>query len=62
MMFIFIVIALPRMGITFKAVETFYRRYYFRPRYIWKSIKKMATSREEAKRLQAKARAAFVDL
>jgi hypothetical protein len=35
----------------FKAVETFYRRYYFRPRYIWKSIKKMATSREEAKRL-----------
>ena len=35
----------------FKAVETFYRRYYFRPRYIWKSIKKMAASREEAKRL-----------
>lgn len=35
----------------FKAVETFYRRYYFRPRYIWKAVKKMATSREEAKRL-----------
>jgi hopanoid biosynthesis associated radical SAM protein HpnJ len=35
----------------FKAVETFYRRYYFSRRYIWKSIKKMATSREEAKRL-----------
>jgi radical SAM superfamily enzyme YgiQ (UPF0313 family) len=35
----------------FKAVESFYRRYYFRPRYIWKSIKKMASSREEAKRL-----------
>jgi radical SAM superfamily enzyme YgiQ (UPF0313 family) len=35
----------------FKAVETFYRRYYFRPRYIWKSIRKMTTSREEAKRL-----------
>ena len=35
----------------FKAVETFYRRYYFTPRYIWKSVKKMATSREEAKRL-----------
>ncbi len=35
----------------FKAVETFYRRYYFRPRYIWKSVKKMAGSREEAKRL-----------
>jgi hopanoid biosynthesis associated radical SAM protein HpnJ len=35
----------------FKAVETFYRRYYFTPRYIWKSVKKMATSREEAVRL-----------
>jgi len=35
----------------FKAVETFYRRYYFRPRYIWKSIRKMATSRTEARRL-----------
>jgi radical SAM superfamily enzyme YgiQ (UPF0313 family) len=35
----------------FKSVESFYRRYYFRPKYIWKSIKKMATSREEAKRL-----------
>ena len=35
----------------FKAVESFYRRYYFRPKYIWKSIKKMASSREEAKRL-----------
>src|SRR6266478_9114988 len=35
----------------FKAVETFYRRYYFTPRYIWKSVKKMAGSREEAKRL-----------
>jgi hopanoid biosynthesis associated radical SAM protein HpnJ len=35
----------------FKAVETFYRRYYFSRRYIWKSIKKMASDREEAKRL-----------
>jgi hopanoid biosynthesis associated radical SAM protein HpnJ len=35
----------------FKAVETFYRRYYFRPRYIWKSLKKMASSPEEARRL-----------
>src|SRR6185369_15401546 len=35
----------------FKAVESFYRRYYFRPKYIWKSLKKMASSREEAKRL-----------
>ena len=35
----------------FRAVETFYRRYYFSRRYIWKSIKKMASDREEAKRL-----------
>jgi len=35
----------------FKAVETFYRRYYFHPRYIWKSVKKMANDREEARRL-----------
>ena len=35
----------------YESVETFYRRYYFRPRYIWKSLKKMASSREEAKRL-----------
>ena len=35
----------------FKAVETFYRRYYFSRRYIWKSIKKMASDRNEAKRL-----------
>ena len=35
----------------FKAVEAFYRRYYFRPRYIWKSLKKIVSSREEAKRL-----------
>jgi radical SAM superfamily enzyme YgiQ (UPF0313 family) len=41
----------------FKAVETFYRRYYFTPRYIWKSVKKMATSREEAKRLLGEGRA-----
>ena len=35
----------------FKAVETFYRRYYFSRRYIWKSVKKMARDPEEAKRL-----------
>ena len=35
----------------FKAVETFYRRYYFSRRYIWKSIKKMARDPEEARRL-----------
>jgi hopanoid biosynthesis associated radical SAM protein HpnJ len=40
----------------FRAVETFYRRYYFSPRYIWKSLKKMATSREEAMRLLGEGR------
>ena len=35
----------------FAAVEKFYRSFFFRPSYIWKSIKKMATSREEAKRM-----------
>jgi hopanoid biosynthesis associated radical SAM protein HpnJ len=40
----------------FRAVETFYRRYYFSPRYIWKSLKKMATSREEALRLLGEGR------
>ena len=40
----------------FKAVETFYRRYYFSRRYIWKSIKKMASDREEAKRLLSEGR------
>jgi hopanoid biosynthesis associated radical SAM protein HpnJ len=35
----------------FKAVETFYRRYYFSRRYIWKSVKKMVRDPEEAKRL-----------
>ncbi len=33
----------------FRAVETFYRRYYFSRRYIWKSIKKMARDRQEAR-------------
>jgi radical SAM superfamily enzyme YgiQ (UPF0313 family) len=33
------------------AVERFYRSFYFRPRYIFKSVKKMMTSTEEAKRL-----------
>ena len=40
----------------FRAVETFYRRYYFSRRYIWKSIKKMARDREEAKRLLSEGR------
>ena len=33
------------------AVEKFYRSFYFRPSYIFKSIRKMATSAEETKRL-----------
>ncbi len=33
------------------AVERFYRSFYFRPRYIFKSLRKMATSTEECKRL-----------
>jgi radical SAM superfamily enzyme YgiQ (UPF0313 family) len=33
------------------AVEKFYRSFYFRPKYILKSIRKMATSAEETKRL-----------
>ena len=40
----------------FNAVETFYRRYYFSRRYIWKSIKKMASDPEEAKRLLSEGR------
>src|SRR5262249_60219957 len=40
----------------FRAVETFYRHYYFSRRYIWKSIKKMAHDREERKRLLSEGR------
>jgi radical SAM superfamily enzyme YgiQ (UPF0313 family) len=40
----------------FRAVETFYRRYYLSPRYIWKSIRKMAASPEEARRLLGEGR------
>ena len=40
----------------FRAVETFYRRYYFSRRYIWKSLKKMARDRGEAKRLLTEGR------
>jgi radical SAM superfamily enzyme YgiQ (UPF0313 family) len=35
----------------FDAVERFYRRYYLRPRYIFKSVKKMIRSGEERKRM-----------
>ena len=33
------------------AVERFYRGFYFRPRYIFKSVKKMVSSREDCKRM-----------
>jgi hypothetical protein len=33
------------------AVERFYRNFYFRPRYIFKSVRKMLSSGEECKRL-----------
>lgn len=35
----------------FDAVERFYRKYYFRPHYVFKSVKKMIRSSEERKRL-----------
>jgi hopanoid biosynthesis associated radical SAM protein HpnJ len=35
----------------YSAVERFYRSFYFRPRYIFKSLRKMTTSTEECKRL-----------
>jgi radical SAM superfamily enzyme YgiQ (UPF0313 family) len=33
------------------AVERFYRSFYFRPKYIFKSVKKMMTSMEETRRM-----------
>jgi radical SAM superfamily enzyme YgiQ (UPF0313 family) len=35
----------------YQAVERFYRSFYFRPRYIFKAVRKMVTSGEECKRL-----------
>lgn len=35
----------------YNAVERFYRSFYFRPRYIFKAVRKMVTSTEECKRL-----------
>jgi hopanoid biosynthesis associated radical SAM protein HpnJ len=35
----------------YAAVERFYRSFYFRPRYIFKAVRKMASSTEECKRL-----------
>ncbi len=34
-----------------RAVERFYRSFYFRPRYIFKAVRKMVSSGEECKRL-----------
>jgi len=39
----------------FDAVERFYRRYYFRPQYVFKAVKKMVRSRDERKRLMREA-------
>ena len=35
----------------FAAVERFYKRYYFRPRYFFKAAKKMVKSRDERRRM-----------
>jgi hopanoid biosynthesis associated radical SAM protein HpnJ len=35
----------------YRSVERFYRSFYFRPKYIFKAVRKMATSSEECKRL-----------
>jgi hopanoid biosynthesis associated radical SAM protein HpnJ len=40
----------------FRAVEIFYRRYYFSRRYLWKSLKKMARDQDERKRLLSEGR------
>jgi hopanoid biosynthesis associated radical SAM protein HpnJ len=39
----------------FGAVERFYRKYYFRPRYFLKAAKKMVRSRDERKRMMREA-------
>ena len=35
----------------YRAVERFYRSFYFRPRYVFKAVRKMLSSGEECKRL-----------
>jgi hopanoid biosynthesis associated radical SAM protein HpnJ len=40
----------------FDAVERFYRKYYFRPKYLMKAAKKMVRSRDERKRMLREAR------
>jgi radical SAM superfamily enzyme YgiQ (UPF0313 family) len=46
----------------FDAVERFYRQYYFRPSYIFKSVKKMVKSKEERKRLLREAGEFFTSM
>lgn len=40
----------------FAAVERFYRRFYFRPRYIWKALRKMAADRDDRRRMLTEGR------
>jgi len=39
----------------FAAVERFYKKYYFRPKYIFKAVKKMVKSADERKRMLSEA-------
>jgi radical SAM superfamily enzyme YgiQ (UPF0313 family) len=39
----------------FAAVERFYKKYYFRPKYIFKAVKKMVKSSDERKRMLSEA-------
>lgn len=39
----------------FSAVERFYRKYYFRPHYVFKAVKKMIKSADERKRMLSEA-------
>ena len=43
----------------FKAVEHFYNSYYYRPKVIWRFLRKAMTSREEMKRLYLEAKGFF---
>lgn len=49
---------LPREEI-FRAVEKFYNRYYYRPKIVWRFLRKAMTSREEMKRLYLEAKGFF---
>lgn len=49
---------LPRAEI-FKAVEEFYNSYYYRPKIIWRFLRKAMTSRQEMKRLYLEAKGFF---